>query len=92
MNDLLILVRYLGQAGESTATLEVLLRVTVLLLLAALAVAALRRSSAALRHLVWTLSLAGTLLIPAFFWAFPAWRWAILPGPEQSCRRQSLPW
>ena len=84
MNDLLILVRYLGQAGESTATLEVLLRVTVLLLLAALAVAALRRSSAALRHLVWTLSLAGTLLIPAFFWAFPAWRWAILPGPEQS--------
>ncbi len=58
---------------------EILLRVTVLLLAAALVASVLRRSSAALRHLVWTLSLAGTLLIPLCAWLLPAWQWAVLP-------------
>ncbi len=67
-----------------TELLEILLRVTVLLLAAIAVAVAMRRSSAAMRHLVWTLSLAGTLLIPPFYWAFPAWRWAILPPPAMS--------
>jgi len=58
---------------------EVLLRVSVLLFAAALVAWALRRSAAALRHLVWTLSLVGTLLIPLCWWALPGWQWAVLP-------------
>ncbi len=58
---------------------EILLRVTVLLLAAMLVALALRRASAALRHLVWTLSLVGALLIPLCSFALPAWQWAILP-------------
>ncbi len=58
---------------------EILLRVTVLLMAAMLVALALRRASAALRHLVWTLSLAGALLIPLCSCALPTWQWAILP-------------
>ena len=82
MTDLLDFVRHVGQnAGGTASALEILLRVTVLLLAAALVVLGLRRSSAALRHLVWALSLAGALLLPLCSWAFPAWHWAILPEP-----------
>ena len=80
MTDILDLVRRAdADAGGTASALGILLRVTVLLLAAMLVALALRRSSAALRHLVWTLSLVGTLLIPLCYWAFPAWHWAILP-------------
>ena len=88
MTELLDFVRRMGEdAGGTASALEILTRVTLLLLAAMLVVVALRRSSAALRHLVWTLSLVGTLLIPLAYWAFPAWQWAILPQRQQ----QSLP-
>lgn len=52
----------------------------VLLLALAFAVAtAMRRASAASRHLVWTLALAGLLLLPALSLIAPAWRIPILP-------------
>ena len=83
MTDILDFLRRMGQdAGGTASALEILLRVTVLLLAAMLVAIGLRRSSAALRHLVWTLSLVGTLLIPLCYWAFPAWRWSILPRYE----------
>ena len=85
MTDLLDFVRPMGEdAGGTASALGILLRVTVLLLAAMLVAVGLRRSSAALRHLVWTLSLVGTLLIPLCYWAFPAWQWAILPQRQQS--------
>ena len=88
MTELLDFVRRMGEdAGGTASALEILTRVTLLLLAAMLVVVALRRSSAALRHLVWTLSLVGTLLIPLAYWAIPAWQWAILPQRQQ----QSLP-
>jgi beta-lactamase regulating signal transducer with metallopeptidase domain len=84
MSDLFDLVRRLGDdAGGTMAVLEILLRVTLLLTAAAFLILGLRRTSASLRHLVWTLSLVGTLLIPLFSWAFPAWRLAILPQPAE---------
>ena len=93
MTDLLDFVRRMGEdAGGTAPALEILLRVTVLLLAAMLVAFALRRSSAALRHLVWTLSLVGTLLIPLCYWVFPAWQWAILPQRQAVCRhRRRLP-
>ncbi len=85
MTDLFDLVRQIGaDAGGSGPVWEILLRLTVLLLVAMLVAAGLRRASAALRHLVWALSLVGTLLIPLCYWAFPAWQWAILPQREPS--------
>jgi len=84
MSELLDSLRRAAQdAGSAAPALEILLRVTVLLLAAMLVAVALRRSSAALRHLVWVLSLVGALLIPPFSWAFPAWQWAILPQRQE---------
>lgn len=48
-------------------------RGTVLLVLAGLAVLALRRGSAAARHLAWGLALAGMLALPALTLAAPRW-------------------
>ena len=83
MTSLFEFVPVVGQDGAAaTAAWGILLRVTALLLAAGLVALALHRSSAALRHWVWTLSLAGTLLIPLGYWTLPAWQWAVLPRPQ----------
>ncbi len=74
----------IANADGNAAAVTILLRVTVLLSAAMLAATALRRSSAATLHLVWALSLIGTLLIPPLAWAFPKWDWAILPTRQES--------
>jgi hypothetical protein len=84
VTELLDLVPRMAQAGGTTPPDEILLRVTALLLAAMLVAIGLRRSSAALRHLVWALSLVGSLLIPLFSWALPAWELAILPQRQQA--------
>jgi len=85
MSDVLDFVCGEGlRAGGTGPALEILLRVTLLLLAAMLIALGLRRSSAALRHLVWTLSLVGTLLVPLCYWTFPAWQWAVLPQRQQA--------
>ncbi|MGD0517525.1 MAG: M56 family metallopeptidase, partial [Thermoguttaceae bacterium] len=85
MTEFFDLLRGMGfYAGGAASAVEILFRVTVLLLTAGAIAFCLRRSSAALKHLVWTLSVVGTLLIPLFYWAFPAWRWAVLPAPPVS--------
>ena len=58
-----------------------ILRVTVFLVAAGLLSLALRRRTAAVRHLVWTSALAGALAIPFLSGALPRWRipvWADL--------------
>lgn len=83
MSDLFDLVRRMVlDAGQMSPALAILLRVTLLLAAAASVSLALRRSSAALRHLVWTLALVGTILIPLGYAAFPAWQWAVLPSRQ----------
>lgn len=54
---------------------------TVLLLLACLAAWLCRRSSAALRHSIWCMTMGGLLVLPVASWALPAWQIPILP-PE----------
>ena len=58
--------------------LETALKGAVLLILAVAIVWLLRGKSAALRHFVWTLTLAALLLLPIVSRALPAWR--ILPA------------
>jgi beta-lactamase regulating signal transducer with metallopeptidase domain len=57
-------------------------RATVLLVLAAVAVLALRRASAAARHMAWALALAGMLVLPALSLAAPRWElpWVHVPA------------
>jgi beta-lactamase regulating signal transducer with metallopeptidase domain len=59
--------------------LDLLLKAGVLLALATLAALACRRASAALRHLIWTLAVAGVLLLPALTALLPAWQVVRLP-------------
>ena len=62
-------------------------KATVLLCLAMIAAAVLRRSSAAVRHRLWALTLCGLLVLPALSWVLPGWRLPILPatiGPAGS--------
>ena len=85
MSEILDFLRRMNEsAGGTLPAWGILLRVTVLLSAALLVALALRRSSAALRHLVWTLSLVGTLLVPLCSWVLPAWQWAVLPQRQPS--------
>jgi beta-lactamase regulating signal transducer with metallopeptidase domain len=59
--------------------LDSLAKATLLLVAAGLVTLAWRRA-AAQRHLVWTLALAGTLLLPAARVLGPAWRLPLLPA------------
>jgi TonB family protein len=62
---------------------EVLIKSTTLLLLAAAVALALRRASAASRHLVWTLALSALLVLPVLALTLPAWEVPI-PAPSSS--------
>ncbi|HJP84544.1 MAG TPA: M56 family metallopeptidase [Gemmatimonadaceae bacterium] len=52
----------------------------VLVLVAAIAVFALRKRSAAARHAVWSAAVIGHLTIPLFMLLLPAWRIPLLPA------------
>ncbi len=59
--------------------LDVAIKASLLLLLAAATVAVARRAAAAERHFVWTLALAGLLILPVLAVALP-WRLPIVPA------------
>ena len=59
--------------------LDVALKATLYLLLTASAVALLARSSAALRHRVWVVSLTGLLALPVVIALAPQWAWQVVP-------------
>ncbi len=60
--------------------LDVAIKASLLLLLAAATVAVARRAAAAERHFVWTLALAGLLILPVLAVALP-WRLPVVPAP-----------
>ncbi len=55
----------------------------VVLVFAGVAALALRKATAALRHLVWSLALGSLLCLPVLSAALPQWRIAILPGASE---------
>ena len=63
----------------SSLLLDTAAKGTVLLLLACVATWLYRKSSAALRHSIWCLTMAGLLLLPIAAWLLPAWQLPILP-------------
>ena len=58
---------------EFALTIDILCKVTVVLVMATVAARLLGRSSAANRHFVWTLAITGTLLIPFGVLLLPGW-------------------
>jgi type II secretion system protein G len=66
-------MHWLAVLADSTA------KGLLLLLIAAGATLLLRRSSAALRHMVWTLSVAGLILVPTLSIALPQFHVPLLP-------------
>jgi HEAT repeat protein/beta-lactamase regulating signal transducer with metallopeptidase domain len=73
---------------------DAVLKATVLLSLAGLLAAMLKRSSAATRHLVWTLGLVSALVAPALSMALPRWQLPIVtvaPGTDAAADPAALP-
>ncbi len=65
--------------GGFDATLLIILKVTLVLLLARLALVAMHRASASIRHLTIALALGSSLLLPLLSWVLPAWD--VVPRP-----------
>src|ERR1043166_7395574 len=59
--------------------LDASIKGALLLVLAGLTSLALRRSSAAVRYMVWCMAVLGVFLLPALGWFLPSWRLPILP-------------
>lgn len=70
--------------------LDAAVKGAVLVLLAAIAVYALRNRSAASRHAVWTAAVIGHLTIPVLMLLLPAWRVPLLPVAPWSTEQASV--
>jgi beta-lactamase regulating signal transducer with metallopeptidase domain len=72
---------FLGETSWLPFLAELGAKATLVLLLTALASALLWRSSAATRHMVWCMGVAGVLALPVISALVPAWRVPVLPAP-----------
>jgi beta-lactamase regulating signal transducer with metallopeptidase domain len=70
--------------------LDVAVKATALLAVTAVALLALRKASAATRHLVAVVGLAGALAIPGLAWFLPSWELPILPRAERALKADAL--
>jgi beta-lactamase regulating signal transducer with metallopeptidase domain/Flp pilus assembly protein TadD len=87
MIDLATAIQSLGTAGTF---LIVLIKATLILLIARLLLAVLPRVSAAAKHLGVTVALCSVLALPVVTFLVPAWRVAVLPSdPAQSATTPS---
>jgi uncharacterized protein (TIGR03435 family) len=57
-------------------------KLTVVLALAWVCAAAIRRAAAAVRHQVWASAVLGVLVLPVFVWAVPVWRVVVATRTE----------
>jgi beta-lactamase regulating signal transducer with metallopeptidase domain len=71
------------------AVADVVVRATLLLALAATAAWTLKRASASARHAVWTIGLAGCLVVPLLAFALPRWEVpvVVVPAPVTPASR-----
>ncbi|HEX8151953.1 MAG TPA: M56 family metallopeptidase [Thermoanaerobaculia bacterium] len=82
MRTLLELAARLHASGAAEALGMVLVKATVILLIARLLLAALPRVSAATRHAVGTLALIGVMALPLLMPVIPAWNVAVLRASD----------
>ncbi len=74
------LLNLISPSGGLELGLDMALKGVLLLVVATLWVWGLRRSSAAVRHLVWCLAVTGLLLLPVLTLILPQWRLPVLPA------------
>ena len=81
-----------GFSAQSLALLvEASCKGTIFLLLAVAAARALRRASAATRHMIWTLALGALLVLPIASLTLPAWKVPmLLPSPTVATGEQRI--
>lgn len=85
---LLEFVRWMADGpGWLPMLVNAVVKATVLLAGAGLLSFALRRASAAMRHFVWSMGLAGSLALPVLMFALPSWPVPILPAPPIAAAR-----
>src|SRR4051794_25948606 len=70
----------LARVGVASLAEDAVAMATALLAVAWLIAALLPRSSAAVRHRLWSLALCGIVLMPILCWSLPRWRLPILPA------------
>jgi HEAT repeat protein/beta-lactamase regulating signal transducer with metallopeptidase domain len=74
-----------GNVGASWISVaDAVVKATLLFLAAGLASFLLRRRSAALRHMIWTLALTSVLLLPVLSIALPRWQWNLMTVEQAS--------
>jgi beta-lactamase regulating signal transducer with metallopeptidase domain len=77
--------------SELLPYLVLLVKATALLAFAGAVALALRGGSPAVRHLVWTLTVVGLLVLPLASWSLPDWRIAVVsdPAPVRSVEAEA---
>ncbi len=70
----------LARSPRAAIALDVAVKATLVLAATAVATLAMRRSSAAARHLAWCLGLGGALMLPVLSLALPGWDCRVLPA------------
>jgi beta-lactamase regulating signal transducer with metallopeptidase domain len=68
--------------GALPVALETLWKVSLVLLFGSVLTWLLRRRSAALRHMIWTFTVCGALIVPVAALIAPSWRVRLLPALE----------
>jgi beta-lactamase regulating signal transducer with metallopeptidase domain len=71
-------------SSREILAVDIVIKATLVLAAAGAVAFALRRSSAAARHLTWCLGLGAALVLPALAISLPAWSWRILPSPTET--------
>ena len=87
MNELLNTT--LGE--QAPAAIDFAIKATALLAFAGLATLCLRKSAAALRHLVWFVAVLGTLLLPLMQSGLPAWEVSWIPDWDETIETSTVP-
>ena len=83
------LVDLLARSPRVAFASDLAAKATLILAAAGAAAMALRRSSAASRHLAWCLGLGAALALPALSLALPGWSWRVLPAAAETVHRRS---
>ena len=68
----------------SRASFDVAVKATVVLLVSGLATRSMAKSSAAIRHRVWSLTMVGLIVLPILSCWLPSWQWAVLPAASSA--------
>ena len=72
--------------GVAFFAADIAIKATLVLAAAGAVAMALRRSSAAARHLAWCLGLGAALALPALSLILPGWSWRVLPADAEPGR------